>query len=61
MVITKDALIDLANTMPEKVDIEEVFDRILILAKLEQAMTESEQGLGQEWEEFKEEWLKKDL
>ena len=61
MIITKDALVNLANMMPEKIDVEEVFDRILVLAKVEQATKESEQGLGQDWEEFKEEWLKNDL
>lgn len=48
MVITKDALVNMASTMPEKIDVEEVFDRILVLAKIEQAITESEQGSGQE-------------
>jgi hypothetical protein len=47
--------------MPEKVDVEEVFDKILLSAKVEQALLESEQGLGQDWDEFKAEWLKEDL
>ena len=60
MVITKNALINLANNVTDTVDVEEVFDRIIILAKIEQALLESEQGLGQDWNEFKEEWLKED-
>ncbi len=61
MVITKDKLQHIVDTMPEKVDVEEVFDKILLSAKVEQALLESEQGLGQDWEEFKAEWLKEDL
>jgi hypothetical protein len=60
MVITKNGLINLANNVTDTVDVEEVFDRIIILAKVEQALLESEQGLGQDWNEFKEEWLKED-
>lgn len=60
MVITKDKLQHILNTMPEKIDVEEVFDRILLSAKIEQALSESEQGLGQDWNEFKAEWLKED-
>jgi len=60
MVITKDKLQDILNNMPEKVDVEEVFDKILLSAKIEQALLESEQGLGQDWNEFKAEWLKEE-
>ena len=60
MVITKDKLQHILNDMPDKMDIEEVFDKILISAKIEQALLESEQGLGQDWEDFKTEWLKED-
>ncbi|MDB5032150.1 hypothetical protein [Mucilaginibacter sp.] len=61
MVITKDKLQDILNNMPDKMDIEEVFDKILLSAKVEQALVESKQGLGQDWDEFKTEWLKEDL
>jgi hypothetical protein len=61
MVITKDGLLNILDNMPEKIDVEEVFDKILLSAKIEQALLESEQGLGQDWNEFKEEWLKEDL
>ena len=58
MVITKDKLQNILNSMPDKIDIEEVFDKILISAKIEQALLESEQRLGQNWGDFKIEWLK---
>ncbi len=58
MVITKDKLQYIVNNMPDKLEIEEVFDKILLSAKIEQALIESEQGLGQDWDEFKAEWLK---
>ncbi len=61
MVITKDKLQHIVNTMPDKIEVEEVFDKILLSAKIEQALAESEQGLGQDWEEFKTEWLNEDL
>jgi len=38
MIITKDELQQIVNTMPEKADVEEVFDQILISAKIEQAL-----------------------
>jgi hypothetical protein len=55
MVITKDKLQSILNDMPDKVDIEEVFDKILFSAKIEQAFSESDRGLGQDWNEFKTE------
>ena len=61
MEIDKDKIISILNTMPDKLNVEEVFDKILLSAKIEQALLESEEGLGQDWEEFKEEWLKEDL
>ncbi|MDB5157845.1 MAG: hypothetical protein JWR50_2552 [Mucilaginibacter sp.] len=61
MVITKDKLQHILDEMPEKMDIEEVFDKILLSAKIEQALLESQQGLGQDWNDFKSEWLKEDL
>ncbi len=61
MVITKDKLQYILNNMPDKIDVEEVFDKILLSAKIEQALIESQQGLGQDWDEFKTEWLKEDL
>ncbi len=61
MEITKDALINIVGNVQDKIDVEEVIDNILISAKIEQALLESEQGLGQDWNEFKDEWLKEDL
>jgi len=61
MKINKDDLQNIVDELPNKVDIEEVFDKILLSAKIEQALLESEQGLGQDWNEFKKEWLKEDL
>ena len=58
MVITKGELQHILDSMPDKVDVEEVFDKILISAKIEQALRESEQGLGEDWEDFKTAWLK---
>ena len=61
MVITKDKLQHILDTMPDKIEVEEVFDKILLSAKIEQALFESQEGLGQDWDEFKSEWLKEDL
>ncbi|MEX8548145.1 MAG: hypothetical protein V5804_11140 [Mucilaginibacter sp.] len=43
--------------MPEEIDVDEVVDQIKLTAKIEQALEESNKGLGQNWEEFKKEWL----
>jgi len=61
MIITKDEMQNIVNTMSAKAEVEEVFDKILLSAKIEQGLLESEQGLGQDWNEFKEEWLKEAL
>jgi len=61
MVITRDRLQDIVDKLPLQADVEEVFDKILISAKVERALIESEQGLGEDWDEFKEQWLKEDL
>jgi hypothetical protein len=37
---------------------DEVLLQVLLFAKIEQALLESEQGLGQDFEEFKDNWLK---
>lgn len=60
MVITKGELQHILDTMPDEIDVEEVFDKILLSAKIEQALDESKQGLGEDWEDFKTEWLKED-
>jgi len=60
MIITKDELQHIVDTMPEKIDVEQVFDQIILSAKIEQALEESEQGLGEDWEDFKTSWLKAD-
>ncbi len=61
MIITKDELQNIVNILPDKADVEDVFDKILISAKIEQAIKESDEGLGQDWDEFKQQWLKEDL
>ena len=61
MVITKDKLQHILDGMPEKMDIEEIFDKILLSAKIEQALLESQQGLGQDWNDFKSDIAKTDL
>jgi len=58
MVITKGELQHILDAMPDKIDVEEVFDKILLSAKIEQALDESAQGLAQDFEDFKTEWLK---
>jgi hypothetical protein len=58
MVITKGELQHILDAMPDKIDVEEVFDKILLSAKIEQALDESEQGLGEDFEDFKKAWLK---
>ena len=60
MVITKGELQHILDTMPDEIDVEEVFDKILLSAKIEQALDESKQGLGEDWEDFKTAWLKED-
>ncbi len=60
MVIAKDELLHIVNTLPDKIDVEEVFDKIMLSAKIEQALKESDQGLGEDWEDFKTAWLKDD-
>ena len=44
MVITKDALIKIAADVSDEIDVEEVFDKILISAKIEQALDQLEKG-----------------
>jgi hypothetical protein len=61
MVIDRDKVIDMLNKMPAKLEVEEIFDKIILSAKIEQALLDSEKGLGKDWNEFKEEWLKEDL
>lgn len=60
MVITKDKLQDILDKMPEKIEVEDVFDKILLSAKIEQGLAELERGESQDWEEFKAEWRKED-
>ena len=60
MEITKDELQHILDRLPDRVVIEEVFDKILVSAKIEQALIESDQGLGEDWEDFKTAWLKED-
>ncbi len=44
MVITKGELQHILDAMPDKVDVEEVFDKILISAKIEQALDQLASG-----------------
>ena len=60
MVIAKEKILHLLTRMPEEIDVDEVIDQIKLTAKIEQALEESNQGLGQDWEKFKKEWLKED-
>jgi len=61
MVITKDKLQHILDEMPEKMDIEEVFDKILLSTKIKQALLESQHGLGQDWNDFKSEIAKTEI
>lgn len=44
MEITKVALQNILDGMPERADIEEIFDKILISAKIDQALDQLEKG-----------------
>ena len=52
MVITKGELQHILDALPDKIDVEEVFDKILLSAKIEQALDESERGAGEDLEDF---------
>ena len=55
MEITKDALINIASNVKDKIDIEEVFDEILISAKIDQALDQLEERKYLTSEELDEE------
>ncbi len=55
MVITKDKLQQIVDHMPDHAEVEEVFDRIILSAKLEQAEKEIQEGQGTDWEDIKKE------
>jgi len=57
--MNKDNLQSDLNIMHAKSNIKDSFDEKLLSEKVEQALLESEQGLGQNWDEFKKEWIKK--
>ncbi|MVN21253.1 hypothetical protein [Mucilaginibacter arboris] len=61
MVIAKEKILHLLHYMPDEIDVDEVVDQIKLTAKIDQALEESNRGLGQDWEEFKKEWLNEDL
>ncbi len=44
MIITKDRLQNIVDKMPEEADVEEVFDKILIAAKIEIALAQINNG-----------------
>ncbi|HJP63588.1 MAG TPA: hypothetical protein VJ844_09115 [Mucilaginibacter sp.] len=55
MIITKDELQHIVDTMPDKADIEEVFDKILLSSKIEQALDQLAKGQFLTSEELDEE------
>ena len=55
MEITKDALINIASNVKDKIDIEEVFDEILISAKIDRALDQLEERKYLTSEELDEE------
>ena len=55
MVITKDALAKIAADVSDEIDVEEVFDKILISAKIEKALDQLEKGKYLTSEELDEE------
>jgi len=55
MEITKDALINIASNVKDKIDIEEVFDEILISAKIDRALDQLEESKYLTSEELDEE------
>ncbi len=61
MLITKKKILHLLEHMPDEIDVDDVIDQIKLTAKIEQALEESSRGLGQDWKEFKKEWLSEDL
>jgi hypothetical protein len=61
MLITKEKILHLLEHMPDEIDVDDVIDQIKLTAKIEQALEESSTGLGQDWKEFKKEWLSEDL
>jgi len=61
MVIAKTQLLEIINDMPDKIEVEDMVDKIMLNAKIDQALAESENGLGMDWDEFKEIWAKEDL
>lgn len=61
MVVAKEKILDLLDQMPDQIYVDEVVEQIKLTAKIEQALEESDQGLGQDLEEFKKEWLSETL
>lgn len=61
MVITKVELLKILDTMPDKIEVEKIFDRILGSASIEKNLDGSETGFGQGWEDFKNAWLNEDF
>lgn len=57
MLIAKEKIIDLLHQMPNEIEVDEIVDQIKLTAKIDQALNESENNLGQKWEDFKKEWL----
>lgn len=61
MVVAKEKILYLLHQMPDQIDVDEVVDQIKLTAKIEQALEESDKGLGQNLVEFKKEWLSENL
>lgn len=55
MIISKDKILGLLHDFPDEIDVDEVVDQIKFTAKIEQALEESNNGLGQDLEDFKKE------
>ncbi|RYE18356.1 MAG: hypothetical protein EOP42_30805 [Sphingobacteriaceae bacterium] len=57
MLIAKEKILDLLHQMPDEVEVDEIIDQIKLTAKIDQALNESAKNLGEDWEDFKKEWL----
>jgi len=53
--LTKNQLFEIVDHMPEQFTAEDLFERIILMQKLEQAQKEIENGEGIDWEDVKKE------
>ncbi len=59
--LTKDKVKELIDHMPEPFSVDDLIDRVILLAKIEKSEKEIENGEGIDWEDMKKEmdlWLK---